>query len=161
MRKMLLYELEQGCLSISNDIYRQYCQAATALHPEAAMLVPEELLNVCTTSAKQLFEDLMKSKDYVNSQLPCNYFDDVIKNARKLDIYPVTFNDFIDYLQPYPSKLQLKGEEAITILMTNKKYYMRKGRKTVHIASLTKRTKSIIIRRSMMRMEEDKRMIWE
>ena len=94
MKKLLKHELEQGCLSIPNDVYRHYCQAATALHPEAAMLVPEELLEVCTASARQLFSDLMNSNDNANGQLRCNHFDDVIKNARSLDIHPISLDDF-------------------------------------------------------------------
>ena len=152
---MLKHELEQGCLSIPNDVYRHYCQAATALHPEAAMLVPEELLEVCTASARQLFNDLMNSNDNTNGQLRCNHFDDVIKNARSLDIHPISLDDFLDYLRPYPSKLQLKGDDAITILMIDKKYYMRMGRRTVHMANLSTRNKCTVKRKKRAAVVEE------
>ena len=61
MIKLLRHELEQGCPSTLNYVYRHSCQAATALHPEAAMLVPEELLEVCTASARQLFSYSLNS----------------------------------------------------------------------------------------------------
>ena len=98
-------------------------------------------------SARQLFNDLMNNNDNINGQLRCNHFDDVINNARSLDVHPISLDDFLDYLRPYPSKLQLKGNVAITILMIDKKYYMRMGNKTVHIASLSKKEISTVKRK--------------
>ena len=155
MIKLLRHELEQGCPSTLNYVYRHSCQAATALHPEAAMLVPEELLEVCTASARQLFNDLMNSNDNANAQLRNNHFDDVIKNARSLDIHPISLDDFLDYLRPYPSKLQLKGDDAITILMIDKKCYMRMGRRTVHIANLSTRNKCTVKRKKRAAVVEE------
>ena len=140
MRKLLIYELTNGCLSISNPFYRTYCEAAIALHPEAAMLVPEEVLVKCTASARKLFDRIVRDRG-LNSSLPCNHFDNIIQRTRERDVHPISKDDFINYLKPSSGKLKLAGKSSFTILMIIRKYYMKVGRRNIHVASLLQKTK--------------------
>ena len=120
MRKLLIYELTNGCLSISNPFYRTYCEAAIALHPEAAMLVPEEVLVKCTASARKLFDRIIRDRG-LNSSLPCNHFDNIIQRTRERDVHPISKDDFINYLKPSSGKLKFVGKSSFTILMISRK----------------------------------------
>lgn len=141
MRKLLIYELTNGCLSISNPLYRNYCEAAIALHPEAAMLVPKEVLVKCTASARKLFDQIVRDRG-LNSSLPCNHFDNIIQRTRERDVHPISKDDFINYLKPSSGKLKLAGKSSFTILMISRKYYMKVGRRNIHVASLLQKTKN-------------------
>ena len=155
MRKLLIYELTNGCLSISNPFYRTYCEAAIALHPEAVMLVPEEVLVKCTASARKLFDRIVRDRG-LNSSLPCNHFDNIIQRTRERDVHPISKDDFINYLKPSSGKLKLAGKSSFTILMISRKYYMKVGRRYIHVASLLQKTK-ISNRREKKRKEERRR----
>ena len=104
------------------------------------MLVPEEVLVKCTASARKLFDQIVRDRG-LNSSLPCNHFDNIIQRTRERDVHPISKDDFINYLKPSSGKLKLAGKSSFTILMISRKYYMKVGRRYIHVASLLQKTK--------------------
>ena len=104
------------------------------------MLVPEEVLVKCTASARKLFDRIVRDRG-LNSSLPCNHFDNIIQRTRERDVHPISKDDFINYLKPSSGKLKFVGKSSFTILMISRKYYMKVGRRYIHVASLLQKTK--------------------
>ena len=119
------------------------------------MLVPEEVLVKCTASARKLFDRIVRDRG-LNSSLPCNNFDNIIQRTRERDVHPISKDDFINYLKSSSGKLKFVGKSSFTILMISRKYYMKVGRRYIHVASLLQKRR-ISNRRERERKGERRR----
>ena len=133
MIKLLLYELDQGCLCISSEMHEKYrhcCYIATALYPEADRLVSSEVLEKCMSIAKRYFNEIMYERK-LDWNLQCNDFDKVMNSVRSKDEYLFEEGDFIDMLRPSKEKLLFKGIPEILTLYFRQKIQV--GKKLVNV----------------------------
>ena len=87
MIKLIMFELNEGCLSIDKPEYKEYkdyCYIAAYLFPETDNLVTEETLSMAKEKTKEYFDQLYNEKTEYQD-LGCNQWDVFNDNFRSRD----------------------------------------------------------------------------
>ena len=136
MRKLILYELNEGCLCINKkeyEKYREYCYVALYLFPEADNLVNTvdkyNILTMAESICEKYYNQLSSEKQEFKD-LKCNKWATFKVNIRERDGVCInSYENFLDYLRPAKTRLVFHGVPNIITLFLSKKEEKENGKK--------------------------------